>query len=581
MDSKKFFSSTSSKINIGTINSLLSSNIDLFKSRTNYELMYEAFYISNLFYKMINTKYHLKDPYFYLLNLDWFSKWKKYVNYDFYTRSKFRKKFISLNSLPFRPNDINNEENYLKYINKNTEKKLFDFFEKFFLRDNANLYPGYINNKIFMVDKTKNNTYLHNNYLENNFNIINDAKFNVNYIWITEDIWKYFHCMYGGCEIRRRNINNIFNNNSEFYLNSDINYDLNPEKNIILEPKLKTFNLIIFHYMRNYKYKIDPPKYFFVPHFMTIVELKKKIKNIFPFLSNFNLDDIHLFYLAQNMNLNTFYEYIGSNRNFKNEMDFPGINLDSFDEDLTLELFEDKYLKNNNENIITNLVLEIPFFLREKGLKIFLFKNPKFIKTKENLRIINYKKPYYDIIEINNNDNENDFVINQDLFLIKKFFYEKYFIDKMNKCEKIKLNILLKKIIDNFKDEQIKKIYEAEIITLRNNMDLIFDKNYLVDNIPNLYLNAFDNNNNNGINHNNKFIGKKRENNNKNEIIIDSNDDLSESESDNEISLYTCGFCGKALNKDCVFCRFCLRKKYCRIECRKKDIKNHLLKCGK
>ena len=565
------YSTTSSKLNIGSISELLKANMDLFKSRTNYELMYEAFYISNLFYKMANTKYHLKDPYFYLLNLDWFSRWKKYVNYDFYTRSKNRKKFISLNSLPFRPNDVNNEkeENYLKYINQSTKKKIFDFFDKIFLSNNANLYPGYINNKIFMVDKTKNNTYLHNNYLENNFNIINDAKYNVNYIWVTEDIWKYFHCIYGGLEIRRRNIN-INLNNSEFYLNSNNDYSLNPEKIIILEPKLKTFNLIIFHYMRNYKFKIDPPKYFFVSHFITIYELKKNIKRIFPFLSNFNLDEIHLFYLAQNMNLKTFYEFMGSNRNYGNEMNFPGINLDSFDEDLTLELFEEKFLKINEDT--TNLVLEIPFFFQEKNMKVYLFKNPKYIKAKENLKIINYNKPYYDKIEINNNDNENDFIINSNLFLVKKFFYQKYFIDKINKCEKCKLNILLKKIIDNFKEEQIKKMFEVEMNELRNNMDLIFDKNYLADNISNLYLNEFDNNNKE-MNYN-KFLGKKRENINNAHIIIDSN-------GESEISYNTCGFCEKTLEEDFVLCRFCLRKKYCRIDCRKSDIKNHLVNCGK
>ena len=551
------YSTTSSKLNIGSISELLKANMDLFKSRTNYELMYEAFYISNLFYKMANTKYHLKDPYFYLLNLDWFSRWKKYVNYDFYTRSKNRKKFISLNSLPFRPNDVNNEkeENYLKYINQSTKKKIFDFFDKIFLSNNANLYPGYINNKIFMLDKTKNNTYLHNNYLENNFNIINDAKYNVNYIWVTEDIWKYFHCIYGGFEIRRRNIN-INLNNSEFDLNSINDYSLNPEKIIILEPKLKTFNLIIFHYMRNYKFKI--------------YELKKNIKRIFPFLSNFNLDEIHLFYLAQNMNLKTFYEFMGSNRNYGNEMNFPGINLDSFDEDLTLELFEEKFLKINEDT--TNLVLEIPFFFQEKNMKVYLFKNPKYIKAKENLKIINYNKPYYDKIEINNNDNENDFIINSNLFLVKKFFYQKYFIDKINKCEKCKLNILLKKIIDNFKEEQIKKMFEVEMNELRNNMDLIFDKNYLADNISNLYLNEFDNNNKE-INKN-KFLGKKRENINNAHIIIDSN-------GESEISYNTCGFCEKTLDKDFVLCRFCLRKKYCRIDCRKSDIKNHLVNCGK
>ena len=213
-----------------SINDLLTANNALFKKRTKYELMYEAFYISNLFYEMTQTNYHLKDTFFYLINLDWFQKWKKYVNYDFFTNTKNFQKFISINSLPFRPTYINNES-YMNYINKNTKNKISYFFDKFFLSDNATLYPGYINNKKFLLDKYQNSTYLYNKNRENNFNVVDNIKYNKDYIWVTEDIWKYFYCIYGGFEIRRRNLN-INKKYYELYLNNDESFD--KEKNIIL-----------------------------------------------------------------------------------------------------------------------------------------------------------------------------------------------------------------------------------------------------------------------------------------------------------------------------------------------------------
>ena len=561
------YSSSTTKITqkkmIEPINVLISSNIELFKKRTNYELMYEAFYISNLFYEMKKTRFYLKDSYFYFLNLEWFNNWKKYVHYDYYMDRNDIKKFMSINSLPFRPNDTNNEkkENYLKNISQNTKKKIFDYFDNIFLSNNANLYPGYINNKKFLV---QNRTYLYNHHLENNFNIVDNIRYNVDYIWVTEDIWKYFYCIYGGFEIRRRNLNL---NNYDFSLD---NNSLKLDNIIILEPRFKTFNLILFHYGRYYSYKIDEPKYLFVSHSDTIYELKKKIKNVLPFLSKYYLDEIHLFYLAQNMNFNNFADYIRNNN--KNEMNFPGISVDLFDANLTLDILEEQYLKINES--VSNLVLEIPFYIPEKRTKIFLFKYTNNIKSQEeNKKSIDYSKSYYDKIIIDINDKDNDFIINENLFLIKKYFYQKYFIDKINKCQKHELNIHLKKIIDNFKDEQINKMFDAEINDLRNNLDLIYDKSFLTTNVPGLYNNEFIYNNNNNENKEKNLINKKRIREKREEYIIDSNDD-------NDISWNTCGYCAQNLNQNYVLCRFCLKKKYCNSKCRKNDIKNHLVICG-
>ena len=557
-----------------SINDLLTANNALFKKRTKYELMYEAFYISNLFYEMTQTNYHLKDTFFYLINLDWFQKWKKYVNYDFFTNTKNFQKFISINSLPFRPTYINNES-YMNYINKNTKNKISDFFDKFFLSDNATLYPGYINNKKFLLDKYQNSTYLYNKCRENNFNVVDNIKYNKDYIWVTEDIWKYFYCIYGGFEIRRRNLN-INKKYYELYLNNDESFD--NEKNIILEKNFMTFNLIVFNYNKNYTYKIDPPKYLFVEHYATILDLKKKIKNIFLFLSKYNLEEIHLFYLNQNMNLNSFADYVQSHSHIKGEMVFPGINLDFFDQNLPLEFIQERHFKINNNNINNYLVLEIPFLFWENKRKIYLFKHEINYRQNELMEIVDYKinKSFYDKIELEPKEENNIFVINEKLFLIKKYFYQKYYINKIYQCPKIELNIHLKKIIDNFNEEQINKMFEAEINELRNNIDLIFDKTYLAENISGLYLSEFDTNNKN--NENKILLNKKRErvNNTENDYIL-----LDKDYDSDEISWYSCGFCNKTLNQKFVVCKFCMRKKYCDYFCRTNDVEKHLKHCGK
>ena len=557
-------SNSSSKLgtnnNIETINKLLSTNNTLFKERSNYELMYEAFYISNLFHEMKNTKYHLKDSYFYILNLEWFSKWKKYVNYEFYTSDKNFKKFILINSLPFRPKDIS-QENYLKNIRPDTKKKIFNFFDNFFLGNNINMYPGYINNKKFLVDNYQNPTYM---YMAN---VRNEFKYGEHYIWVTEDIWKYLFCIYGGFEIRRRNLND---NNDYYLIQDNIN---NQGINIILEPKLKTYNLILFHYFKNRIYKIDLPKYIFISHCSTIFELKKNIKNIFPMLNRFSLDDIHLFYLNQNMDINSFANYMKQNslNDVKDgQMTFPGTSLDLFNSNLTLEFIEEKQL-NNDINNINNLILEIPFYHEEKNKRIFLFRNQAKIKINSNIENNEYNKPYYDKIKFEDFEVNNDFIINEKLFLIKNYFYKKYFIDKITQCQKCELNIHLKKIIDNFNDEQLKNMFNIEIKELKNNMDLIFDKNFLANKIPDLYLSEFSKEVHND--NNNKLLNKKKER----EIndLIDLNSD-----DENDISWYTCGFCKNTLNQNCLVCRFCKRKKYCNYLCRSKDIKEHLSSCG-
>ena len=207
------------------------------------------------------------------------------------------------------------------------------------------------------------------------------------------------------------------------------------------------------------------------------------------------------------------------------------------------------------------------------------------LEINNNNSIINYAKSFYDHITIINNNN-NEFIINMKLFLIKKFFWNKYILEKIKHCPCSEIYIHLGRIINNFKDKNIQNMFNEEIKDFKKNMDLIFDKSFLAKNIENLYLNEFDhvdsNNNNENIFHSEtneidiKLLKKKRQ---KEDVLLNKN--LCEDESD-EISWYSCGFCKKNLNQNnFTVCSFCLRKKYCDNNCRIKDIKEHLKQCEK
>ena len=566
------------------ISNLLSENINLFTNRTKYELMYEAFYISNLFYEMYDTSNHLKDPYFYIINSEWIIKWKKYVNYDFYTKENGWKKFIKLNILPFRPKYLTSKnDNYLKYIKDNTKTKIFNYFDSYFLSNNENNYPGYINNEILLLDRNQKDSYLNRNQIQSNFNynILDKMKYKENYIWVTEDIWKYFFCVYGGFEIRRHNLclNNNHNNNNN--------------NEIILESKLKTINLIIFHYYIDYRYKIDPPKKLYISHLSTIRQIKEKIKEIITYVNELNINDIRLWVLDENMTDKDFYKYVRNIRIKIKGINFPGLSLDIFNENIKMESLEEKIL--NNKNFI---ILELPFVSIKKN-KLYYFNKPIFnnysdemklicLDINQNNKIIDYTNSFYDHIAIMTNDG-GEFIINMKLFLIKKFFWNKYILEKIKHCPCSDIHIHLERIINNFTDKNIQNMFNEEIKDFKKNMDLIFDKSFLANNMKNLYLSEFDHTDNNKNIEENQYnynyeknekeqnlLKKKRKKEEDELNIIES-----EVESD-DISWYTCGFCKKNLNqKNYKVCSFCLRKKYCDNNCRIKDIEQHLKQCEK
>ena len=562
------------------INILQKDSIDLFKKRTKYELMYEAFYISNLFYEMNHTPNHLKDPYFYIINSDWLIRWKKYVNFDFYANENGWKNFIKLNMLEFRIDDkLFQNDNYLNHIKENTRKKIYNYFDSYFLSNNENNYPGYINNKILIVFRNKTDTYININQVQSNYNynLLDEVLFKKNYIWVTEDIWKYFYCIYGGFEIRRHNLN--VSNNIQ-----------NINKEIILEAKLKTINLIIFHFNKNYNYRIDPPKKFYISHLCTIRQMKEKIMEFCSFLKSFYVNDIRLWVCNEIFNENTFCKFIWENRKHQREIKFPGINLDILDETVKVYSLEQKILKPKNL-----LVLELPFIVSYH--KCYFFSKPAFNNLPEEIKSIcmninynnakeDYNKICYDHLNIDHSN--NNYIINLRLFLIKKFFWNKYVLERIRQCHMSNLNSLLEKIIENFTDEAILKMFNQEIEELKSNVDLIFDKNFLAKNIEDLYLNEFDevvNKNDNKDNENNsnyyneekkeiKFISNKRlrEKNNKKNYIEKGNDLNNQK---------ICGYCKQKLeNNGYILCSFCLNKKYCSNICRNNDIKEHLKQCG-
>ena len=544
--------------------------------------MYEAFYISNLFYEMHNTKNHLKDPYFYIINSEWLIKWKKYVNFDFYTNENGWKNFIKLNMLPFRPKDkLPQNDNYLKHIKENTKNKIYNYFDSYFLSNNEKYYPGYINNKILIIFRNKTDTYINiNQILSNyNYNLLEEVIYRKNYVWVTEDIWKYFYCIYGGFEIRRHNLN-IYNNIPNLY------------NEIILESKLKIVNLVIFQFKKNYNYEIAPPKKFYISHMATIRQMKEKIKDFSNFLKYFSINDIHLWVLDESLNENKFYKYIWDNRKYKKEIKFPGISLDIFNENVKIYSLEQKIFKPNSI-----LVLELPFILSHN--KHYFFYKPIFKNYSEELKIIclninndkikeDYNNICYDHLEINYDNDE--FIINLKLFLIKKFFWHKYILEKIRQCSMSDLNIHLYRIVKNFNNELILNLFDEEIKDLKNNLDLIFDKNFLAKNIDNLYLNEFEDSehslNDSKDNENNYFNYFDEE---INEIKLINNKRLREKRNkingkEKEINidiLQCCGYCKKNLEKKSyVLCIFCFSKKYCDHICRNKDIKEHLKQCG-
>ena len=285
-----------------SIKSFRQNHINSLKSRFNYELMYEAFYVANLFYDMNETSKHKNDKCFYIISNSWFEKWKKYVNFDKYMY--FHSKYLSINSLPIRPPEAPSKEIFDK-LKKNPKIKenLNKYFNSLFLTDNSDNYPGSITNKFLLYDKKSSYYNFENRESNYNYNIDEKYIYGRDYLVVTRDIWKFFQYIYGGKEIRRYNLNRELFTQQPINISSYQNNlkNSNPQiLEILVEAKLKTLNIIIIRSnfkldSRNQKiipFTVDSPRYLYVSHKFSIRKINEKIKEM---ISNFKGKNISTF----------------------------------------------------------------------------------------------------------------------------------------------------------------------------------------------------------------------------------------------------------------------------------------------
>ena len=641
MRSHHSFSNSHSKqnnnIKIDTINLLRQQNINSLKSRYNYELMYEAFYIANLFYDLNETSKHQNDKSFYILSTSWFEKWKKYVNFDKYMY--FHSKYLSINSLPIRPREAPLKETFENLLkNHKIKDNLLKYFNSLFLTDNSDKYPYKITNELLLYDK-KLSFYNYDNKDSNyNYNIDDKFIYGKDYIIVTRNIWKFFYYIYGGKEIRRYNLNrgivktktlNLFNQNTLKELN------INNKKNaILIESKLKTLKIVIIrsNYKQDFKSRrvipfiIDSPKNLYVSHKFTIKEVKEKIKETVLHFKGRNADELRLWILKDKTYQNFVDEIIGDYKRHSNyELRFPGISLDIFGQNTKIEDLDNLFLIN------VIIVVESKIHMGLRGNERYIFKKDKLddkndsfkdfvykIRDGKNLNdknIIQYKDSLYQKIfytNINGGYSKNNFII-------KDYFTQKYQLDKIYKMNEKDIENFIKRISDykNENNSKLKELFIQEVYNLKENMDLIIDESELITKVGGIYSNMIINKEKNKpqLNLNMDMIMTKRkrkqfEQENKKFKYYKNNNviELSDSESDenelennnipkdNEFDIdinkiididedkkekFYCNYCEKLLDDDFIVCNKCGNVKYCNIICKNKDIRFHYKTCIK
>ncbi len=84
--------------------------------------MLEAFFVANLFVEFNSKKYSCNDDKWkkiYLLEAEWFEKWKAYVNYEYFLSDKKNELFLIFSKLLERiPNQIKIEYNHNDFRGK-------------------------------------------------------------------------------------------------------------------------------------------------------------------------------------------------------------------------------------------------------------------------------------------------------------------------------------------------------------------------------------------------------------------------------------------------------------------------------
>ena len=497
-----------------SIKSFRKEHINSLKSRFNYELMYEAFYIANLFYDMNETSKHKNDKSFYILSNIWFEKWKKYVNFDKYMI--FHSKYLSINSLPIRPLNTPFKETFDKLKkNPKIKDKINKYFNSLFLTDNSENYPGSITNKFLLYDKKASYYNFENRESNYNYNIDEKYIYGKDYLVVTRDIWKFFQYIYGGKEIRRYNLNRELFTQQPINLSSYENnlQHSNPQiLEILVEAKLKTLNIIIIR--SNFKtesknqkfipFIVDSPRYLYVSHTFTIRRVKEKIKEIVSNFKGKNVEDLRLWILKDK----TYQHFLDDlNKDFKNniysELKFPGVSLDIFGQNTKLEDLGDTILNN------VIIVVESKIHMGLKGDERYIFKKETLDDRSENFKdfvikirdgknlndenIIEYKKSLYESIKFKNIANG----YSNDNFVIKNYFSQKYQLDRISRMIDDDVNNFIEKISDykNEKNSKLKDLFVDEVYNLKENMDLIIDESELINNVEGINLNMLNKNN--------------------------------------------------------------------------------------
>ena len=611
-----------------SIKSFRQNHINSLKSRFNYELMYEAFYVANLFYDMNETSKHKNDKCFYIISNSWFEKWKKYVNFDKYMY--FHSKYLSINSLPIRPPEAPSKEIFDK-LKKNPKIKenLNKYFNSLFLTDNSDNYPGSITNKFLLYDKKSSYYNFENRESNYNYNIDEKYIYGKDYLVVTRDIWKFFQYIYGGKEIRRYNLNRELFTQQPINISSYQNNlkNSNPQiLEILVEAKLKTLNIIIIRSnfkldSRNQKiipFTVDSPRYLYVSHKFSIRKIKEKIKEMISNFKGKNSDELRLWILKDK----TYQHFVDDlNKDFKNniylELKFPGVSLDIFGQNTKIEDLGDSILNN------VIIVVESKINMGLKGDERYIFKKESLedrsehfkdyvikIRDGKNLNddnIIEYKKTLYEHIKFKNVPSG----YSKDNFIIKNYFTQKYQLDKISKMIDEDVNSFIEKISDynNEKNSKLKDLFVNEVYTLKENMDLIIDESELIANVEGINSNLFhkekkqkkdmitkkrkrkQSEEENEIitikkkKEENKDLNINEENNiNSKEIksneIDEQNKEIEDCENMNEEENQFCSYCEKELEQDFVICDKCGKAKYCNIICKNKDNRFHIKTCN-
>ena len=611
-----------------SIKSFRQNHINSLKSRFNYELMYEAFYVANLFYDMNETSKHKNDKCFYIISNSWFEKWKKYVNFDKYMY--FHSKYLSINSLPIRPPEAPSKEIFDK-LKKNPKIKenLNKYFNSLFLTDNSDNYPGSITNKFLLYDKKSSYYNFENRESNYNYNIDEKYIYGRDYLVVTRDIWKFFQYIYGGKEIRRYNLNRELFTQQPINISSYQNNlkNSNPQiLEILVEAKLKTLNIIIIRSnfkldSRNQKiipFTVDSPRYLYVSHKFSIRKIKEKIKEMISNFKGKNSDELRLWILKDK----TYQHFVDDlNKDFKNniylELKFPGVSLDIFGQNTKIEDLGDSILNN------VIIVVESKINMGLKGDERYIFKKESLedrsehfkdyvikIRDGKNLNddnIIEYKKTLYEHIKFKNVPSG----YSKDNFIIKNYFTQKYQLDKISKMIDEDVNSFIEKISDynNEKNSKLKDLFVNEVYTLKENMDLIIDESELIANVEGINSNLFhkekkqkkdmitkkrkrkQSEEENEIitikkkKEENKDLNINEENNiNSKEIksneIDEQNKEIEDCENMNEEENQFCSYCEKELEQDFVICDKCGKAKYCNIICKNKDNRFHIKTCN-